>query len=294
MRDASNIITQSLSCETLKNYQAVYKVLEKFLKDLGVRNMFPVNPGHLVLFITKLFNTGHASSTIISKVSAIAYVHKIKGAEDPSQHFLVQKALAGVKKIRPSADTRQPLSYDLLVQAVQLMNKGFRSVYIASMYKAMLTLSFFACLRPGEITDSKNNLSVSQVWLNHEALGIRFVSFKHFHGRPFSIRIPRQGGPICPVNLVQQFLDLRGYKPGPLFAHSDLSAVSYHEWQKVFVELSARITGFVRITPHSPRIGGATHAAILGMSQEDIQRLGRWHSSAYQKYIRIESFTIQN
>lgn len=39
-------------------------------------------------------------------------------------------------------------------------------------------------------------------------------------------------------------------------------------------------------TAHSFRIGGATHAHNSNMSTAQIQKLGRWKSSAYLKYIR--------
>jgi hypothetical protein len=38
---------------------------------------------------------------------------------------------------------------------------------------------------------------------------------------------------------------------------------------------------------HSFRIGAATAAAIQGASDEDIQRMGRWKSQAFKRYIRI-------
>ena len=38
---------------------------------------------------------------------------------------------------------------------------------------------------------------------------------------------------------------------------------------------------------HSFIIGRATSAAMMGVSDEDIQRMGRWKSQAFKKYIRI-------
>ena len=34
-------------------------------------------------------------------------------------------------------------------------------------------------------------------------------------------------------------------------------------------------------------IGAATTAAMRGLSDEEIQRMGRWKSQAFRKYIRI-------
>ena len=38
---------------------------------------------------------------------------------------------------------------------------------------------------------------------------------------------------------------------------------------------------------HCVRIGSATEAAMDGVSEEDIQRMGRWKSHAFKRYIRI-------
>jgi hypothetical protein len=43
---------------------------------------------------------------------------------------------------------------------------------------------------------------------------------------------------------------------------------------------------------HSFRIGAATHAASRGYSDQDIQIMGRWHSDAFKKYIRIPVLQI--
>ena len=36
---------------------------------------------------------------------------------------------------------------------------------------------------------------------------------------------------------------------------------------------------------HSFRIGAATTASMMGVSEEHIQRMGRWRSQAFKKYI---------
>lgn len=40
------------------------------------------------------------------------------------------------------------------------------------------------------------------------------------------------------------------------------------------------------IKPHSFRIGAATTAASIGIPGESIQRMGRWSSGAFTRYIR--------
>ena len=45
---------------------------------------------------------------------------------------------------------------------------------------------------------------------------------------------------------------------------------------------------------HSFRIGAATEAANRGYSENAIQKMGRWNSSAVRRYIRIDAFALWN
>ena len=265
--------------------------LDKFLRSIHISMALPVNPGHIVLYITHLFSANFAASTILSKISAISYWHKFNNKVDTTQHFLVQKALLGVKKARPGSDVRKPLSIQVLGRFIKLLSTPMYPSYASALYKSMLSLAFFAFLRPGELTHSKHNLNFDQVSCTRNELTVTFKSFKCYHGRPFSIVISRQNSHVCPVKLFQDYVSLRGSMPGKLFSYPSGALVTYSEYRHLFVALCKAI-GVGPYTPHSPRIGGATHAAISGLSQEHIQRLGRWHSDAYKKYIRIESFQV--
>ena len=48
----------------------------------------------------------------------------------------------------------------------------------------------------------------------------------------------------------------------------------------------------LHITPHSFRIGAATFAATQGYTAQQIQAMGRWKSSAFQRYVRVSSIQL--
>ena len=241
---SSQLIASSISHETRASYEANYNSFKNFLISQQFPTDLPSNPGHVVLYIAHLFLSGLASSTIVSKLSSISYFHKLYSQQDPIPHFLVQKTLLGAKKLRPSSDTRQPITYPLLMEIINIFSKNIRTSYLSTLYKAMISLSFFACLRPGEVTSSQNNIQFTDVLVSHQNISVTFHCFKHYQGRPVTIVIPKQGGKACPWLLLNQFLAIRGNQPGPFFAHSNGSPVLYSEYRKLFVQINSQEKNF--------------------------------------------------
>ena len=153
----------------------------------------------------------------MSKLSAVAYAHKLRSLQDPTQHFLVVKCMLGIKKSSPSVDSRLPISTEILLQLHSNAKYVTDSFYYASMLRAMMTLSFFALLRPGEVTSSPNNLLLQSVQFKDDSLQLTFYRFKHYHGPPVVLVVPPQPSPLCPVLNLQEFLSHWGTSPGPLF-----------------------------------------------------------------------------
>ena len=232
-----------------------------------------------------------ASNTLFSRVSALAYILKLQGEVDPSQHFLVKKFLKGAKHARPSADVRQPMS----IQVLQLFNvslaKHTYSCYYQSLFKCMFNVAFFAFLCPGEMTASVHNLQFHQVQLSGKDVHVTFISFKHYHGRPVTLILTPQKASICPVSAVKHFVNFRGSAPRPFFANPDGSPVKYSQLLEVFRMLNARVPNSL-MSPHSLRIGAATYATMAGYTQDQVTQMGRWHSDAVLKYFRVPSFKV--
>ena len=89
------------------------------------------------------------------------------------------------------------------------------------------------------------------------------------------------------------YLQARGNTPGALFQMPKGSPVP----RAVFTEKLSMALKFSGLDPtrykgHSFRIGAATHAADKGMSDAQIRTMGRWKSSAFLKYIRLQSMSI--
>ena len=119
-----------------------------------------------------------------------------------------------------------------------------------------------------------------------------FLDFKHnYNQRPFSVVINRRNH-FCPVQIILDYLSLRGRMPGPLCCLVDGSPVS----RALFIDKLSMAIKYCGLDPsrykgHSFRIGAASFAADAGMSDAQIRALGRWKSNAFQKYIRIPSLS---
>ena len=228
-----------------------------------------------------------SGATIQAKLCALSYVHKLHGHADPCAHFLVSKAIMGVKKLAPTLHTRTPLTFNMLSAIIAALPRVGWSHYWATTFAAMLSLSFHGFLRPGEVTSSPHNLLFSNVTVSSSSLFITFHRFKHHIGEPVTIQTKACGGSTCPVRCLQAYLQLRGTVPGPLFCDVAGNPVSYGQYLQFFVDIKAYLQLPQSITPHSARIGAATHAAAKGVPESLIKQLGRWKSDAYSRYIRI-------
>lgn len=101
-----------------------------------------------------------------------------------------------------------------------------------------------------------------------------------------TVPVGRMDGPLCPVRATLGWLVLRGNGPGSLFNYADGSPLT----QSTFTNGLRKTLSDVGIDPkcyagHSLRIGAATTAAIRGVGDAMIKRLGRWRVVAHIKCI---------
>ena len=122
---------------------------------------------------------------------------------------------------------------------------------------------------------------------------INMQNNKHAQGTPMPITITTQKDiSICPVKALINYLHLRGTQPGPLFILHDGRSVPSYVFTTTLKECIATMgLDPQQYTSHSFRIGGASFAHQHNFSDIQLQRLGRWKSSAYRRYIRCPALT---
>ena len=101
--DTSKIIMASLDNKTRSAY---LKVWHRFSDNCHVHSLnvsLPIPVILLLSSLTSLFQIGYQPSTIVSHVSAIAFIHKIQEFSDPTSSFLVRQFFKGAKKLKGAA-----------------------------------------------------------------------------------------------------------------------------------------------------------------------------------------------
>ena len=292
VKQATITIQASLSKSSRANYEKTLSDFRNFSYQANLQSGFPLNQGSVLLYLSHLQKSGLASSTITSKLSALNYYQKINGFQDITSHFLISKFISGLNKISRAIDIRIPVTPEILHQFHVAVPVVSTSVFYSTLYKSMFSLSFFAFLRPGEITSSHNNIELSNVNLSKDNIAITFTKFKHHTGPPVTVVVQSQNTTPCPVQCMANYLRLRGTTPGPLFCHQGGSPITYTSLNNFFSAIQSFLQLGARYHLHSFRIGAATSAALRGIPEDEIKRMGRWSSSAYSKYIRIQTIRL--
>ena len=252
----------------------------------------PVSGSHVAVFVTYLHSEGYAPTSIVSYVSAVGYLHRLLGIQDPTSGTLVQKLLAGAAKVHVPKPPRLPITILILHRMLVDIDSIIHVKYHRLLLKAMFTVSFFGLMRIGEVTMAKNKqvpLMLSQVAFSPNRVTLTISNFKHNKSnKPVEIYLERQNDPaICPVYNLANYVLMRGYSAGPLFAFPDVSPVPRQFFSKN-LRLLITFAGLdsSRYLGHSFRIGGASYYAELGYTDAQLRLMGRWGSNAFIKYIR--------
>lgn len=95
---------------------------------------------------------------------------------------------------------------------------------------------------------------------------------------------------LCPVRAVKRRLLSMKSPCDALFAHGDNKRVNLTRSRVVTLCTKVWVgQGWLGLSGHSFRVGGASLRAALGVSHEDITQLGRWTSDCYKLYLRVYS-----
>jgi hypothetical protein len=203
---------------------------------------------------------------------------------------LVQATIRGSKKVRADPVRRkQPLRIEHLQSFVSAANRS--GSYDDLLFATIMSCCFYGCHRSGELVlksrkdvDWRKIIKRSSLHFSHGYAGYRLPYHKtdpFFKGTDILFSHQDAADPIL---LLHSFVQIRDKLHGArraLFLREDGSHPT-RAWfdSKLFSFVDRSFGG------HSPRAGGATFFASLGLSETVIMALGRWSSEAWKIYIR--------
>ena len=170
----------------------------------------------------------------------------------------------------------------------------------ATMFRAVFLSAFFGFLRVGEFAVSSKShgheyvlshgdLEVFQSGQQSHVVDLTFRQSKNNQrGPPQRIRLVQSSNDfLCPVRALMAFIAIRPQCLGPFFCHFDGTPLTRYQFNSV-LKRTVSLAGLKEhhIRGHSFRIGAASSASALGLSQADIRSMGRWRSNAVLSYIR--------
>ena len=200
----NTIVRRAMAQSTWKTCRIAVKHFTQFLQWAGMPCSLPVPALHIAFFVSSLFDQGCASSTMATHLSAIACVHKLNGFPDPTSTFLIQKAMQGARKSHGKADTRLPITFDILCKLVNALTLAGGSAWDQVMYRSMFFLAFFALARIGELCISAKHIdnvltmsSLVQI-KGSDNLRVIFMNYKH-SSQLVGVTVAAQASSYCPV-----------------------------------------------------------------------------------------------
>ena len=294
---------QGLAPSTRRTYGLAQR---RYLSFCSHHHFTPIPSSEQLLcqFAAHLAVSGLQASTIKCYLSAIRQLHIAQGLGDPGIGSMakLEQVVRGIKsnqaKHGKQKSPRLPITPEILLRI-----KGVWERESPARDKAMLwaaaSLCFFGFLRSGEVCipaekafDEGAHLSMKDVQVDNLANPQTMqVKIKASKTDPFRqgvlVYVGRTNKPLCPVSALLAYMVMRGKGPGPLFIFQDGKPLS----RPRFVTEIKRALSAAGIDPkpysgHSFRIGAAMTAANQGVEDSTIKMLGRWKSSAYQRYIK--------
>ena len=217
----------------------------------------------------------------------------------PGELPRLQYVVRGIKRApRLPSRPRLPLT-SLLLQAIKMTWAPRAAEADTVMLWAACCMGFFGFMRAGEFTvksaqevDEETCLSARDVAVDsHANPSVIRVHLKQSKTDPFrhgvDIFLGRTEAALCPVAAILAYCAIRPATASPFFIFGDGTPLTREKLvAAVRNALSQLGINTAHYSGHSFRVGAATTAAHIGLSADTIKMLGRWESSAYERYVR--------
>jgi site-specific recombinase XerD len=295
---ARRFATAAKAPNTVRAYESDWEDFHRFC-TLRQAESLPAGPWTVSAYLSHMAEErGLKTSTILRRAAAVSQTHKAAGFPSPVLDSLVQAVLAGLRRVKGSAQQgKTALSVDAVRQMADLCGADLRGLRD----RAVLLIGFAGGFRRSELT----SLNVEDLSWQPEGV---VLCIRHSKTDPTGqgqvVAIPwGKSGGSCPVAALQAWLKAAEIYSGPIFRPVDRwkeaalpRRLEDHRVATLLKELAARAGMNTKtISAHSLRSGFATSAAEAGASERAIMEQTR-HQSVQQlrRYIQRGSLFRDN
>lgn len=285
-------IKNSLAPSTWVEYNAAWNSWCAYLNAHGQAGNL-ISEQLILSFLEHLMDRGYSYSHIVKQLAGISFFTKLLGFPSCMSFFSVKQVLKGYRRSTVTHDSRLPISIDILKKLCASTKTVCFSDYESLLFRLAFCLCFFGAFRISELLPNNvhgySGFSFSDLVLGNDFIQLKIKKSKTDqlgHGRWVTLR-RLDSSSICPVLLIHQYLQIRPIGSGSLLIHGSGLPLTRYQFCSVLKKCLNHLgLGHLPISSHSFRIGAATTASSLGLSNDIVKNIGRWRSSCYRSYIR--------
>ena len=290
--ESIDLIMNSWSAATKKNYSPYIKAWVTFCKNKGIKMESAINDIHLGIdFLTFLFRSKNLGYSAVNTArSALSTIIITGNLETFGKQPLVSRLLKGMFRERPSLP-RYTVTYDVNIVLKYLKTITTKMTFKQLTYKVVMLL----CLLTGHRDQSINEIDIKFMHKDENQMVFYIpVMLKNttskFHPQPLTlVRYPDES--LCVVKHLEVYMDvtkdLRGNNTRLLLSlvppHTNVTTSTVSRWvRSVLKEAGIDVTTF---SSHSTRSAATSFAKAKGLSIDEIRSAAGWaNSSTFAKH----------
>ena len=303
---ARQLVKAGVRSSTARTYNSAQKRYLNFCSKFDLLPL-PADEDQLLLYVAFLHQEGLKAATVRVYLAAVRSLHIEEGHGNPlDNNQRLIRALRALDITGDKPNQKLPITLDIL----QLLYHQVPRTYDGCVLWAAMTVGFFGCLRASEFCSSspafnpETDLCVGDVkFITTEDVPHMCMTVKHsktdVRNKGFTVVLGCSSSSVCAYCSVQAMFRMKQHQgqhvtpQHPLFQLSSGLVLT----KAVFVAHTRQYLSNMGLdakaySGHSFRAGSATSAAIAGLADWEIQVLGRWTSTAYQRYIRTPKATL--
>ena len=302
------VLNTSLATSTWGGMRMIQTSINKMSQKYDLDLTLPWGRNKVVNYILALSMEKLAPSTIRTYVSRAASFHRCSGSAPEwvgEDIRLLMRGVANLPRNPKSPNQRLAVTPAVLKTLYQKLEGSSISDLVRKMLWAACCLLYAGSLRSCELLspskcsfDPTTTLRRCDLEVVKEMVGMKKVKYLRLsiknpkeYRRAGTVTVeilPCDGQFFCPVAAVSDYLKATpGYPRSMPLLKTESSLLSRDWLNSILKSCLDPVLDYGVIRTHSFRAGLTTALAKAGVSDNVLQSLGRWHSSAYNTYIKM-------